>query len=363
MKVLLVFAIFLMACQKPAAEVVTTESGLKYKDSLIGSGNAAKNMDHVTLNYIGWVTDKDATDHFTDWSNDTTKSFFENSYQNNRPFAFPLGQGRAIKGWDEGIVGMKVGGKRTLIIPPELGYGDRPSGKIPANSTLKFQVELMEIDQLTITDDTIGTGALLKDGDMLKFHYRVTRLKDNSEIINTYEGSPQTLKVGDKRNHPVFKQLMDGLKVGGKRTAIVPGQDKNKVEFQAVSVFVPKEAKMWDLDNSKAKATKSGLKYLIVEQGKGAKVVSGKQITVHYSGFLEDGKKFDSSIERDEPIKFPVGVGRVIPGWDEGLLLLNVGTKARFIIPPKLGYGERGSGPIPPNSTLIFDVEVIDIAQ
>ena len=84
-------------------------------------------------------------------------------------------------------------------------------------------------------------------------------------------------------------------------------------------------------------------------------------ITVNYSGYLADGTLFDSSIERDEPIQFVVGQGQVIPGWDEGMLLLKKGDKARFIIPPQLGYGEMQLEKIPANSTLIFDTEIVDV--
>jgi FKBP-type peptidyl-prolyl cis-trans isomerase len=82
---------------------------------------------------------------------------------------------------------------------------------------------------------------------------------------------------------------------------------------------------------------------------------------VHYSGFLADGTKFDSSVERDEPFSFLLGMGQVIPGWEEGLKLMNKGSKARLIIPPELGYGGLSVGTIPQNSTLIFDVEMVDV--
>ncbi|MFZ1281290.1 MAG: FKBP-type peptidyl-prolyl cis-trans isomerase, partial [Ignavibacteriaceae bacterium] len=86
-----------------------------------------------------------------------------------------------------------------------------------------------------------------------------------------------------------------------------------------------------------------------------------QQIVVHYSGFLLDGTKFDSSVERDEPLTFMAGVGQVIPGWDEGLLLLKKGSKARLVIPDSLAYGDRDLGKIPPKSTLVFDVEIVDV--
>ena len=108
--------------------------------------------------------------------------------------------------------------------------------------------------------------------------------------------------------------------------------------------------------------TKSGLKYLILSKGNGVHAQLNKNVEVHYTGYLTDGKVFDSSVERGDPIEFILGTGQVIAGWDEGIAIMNVGDKFRLIIPSNLGYGEKGAGKvIPPNSTLIFDVELISI--
>ena len=108
--------------------------------------------------------------------------------------------------------------------------------------------------------------------------------------------------------------------------------------------------------------TESGLRYQIIQNGDGVKAEKGKTVSVHYKGQLPDGTVFDSSYKRNEPIDFPLGVGQVIPGWDEGVQFLKVGDKARFVIPSDLGYGARGAGGvIPPNATLIFDVELMDV--
>ncbi len=110
--------------------------------------------------------------------------------------------------------------------------------------------------------------------------------------------------------------------------------------------------------------TASGLKYVDQVVGKGASPVAGKQVKVHYTGTLENGKKFDSSVDRGQPLDFIIGVGQVIKGWDEGVMSMKVGGKRRLTIPPQLGYGARGAGGvIPPNATLIFDVELIDAAK
>ncbi|SHG15203.1 peptidyl-prolyl cis-trans isomerase A (cyclophilin A) [Flavobacterium segetis] len=108
--------------------------------------------------------------------------------------------------------------------------------------------------------------------------------------------------------------------------------------------------------------TDSGLRYQFIQRGDGKQAQSGKTVSVHYEGSLENGKVFDSSYPRKKPIEFTLGQGQVIEGWDEGIALLKVGDKARFVIPSHLGYGSRGAGgAIPPNATLIFDVELMDV--
>ena len=105
----------------------------------------------------------------------------------------------------------------------------------------------------------------------------------------------------------------------------------------------------------------SGLRMIEHEKGSGEKPKSGQNISAHYKGYLEDGTVFDSSYDRNQPFQFPVGQGRVIKGWDEAFLDMEVGSKRTLIIPPELGYGERNMGKIPPNSILIFDVELLEI--
>ena len=147
-------------------------------------------------------------------------------------------------------------------------------------------------------------------------------------------------------------------------------------KFDAVSIFKEEQSRAQKIEEEKkkaqekemeeltkgAKTTPSGLKYIITEQGNGPTPKQGEIVSVHYAGYLTDGRKFDSSFDRNQPIEFPIGTGRVIKGWDEGIMLLNVGTKAKLIIPPELGYGARGAGGvIPPNAILIFDVELLEV--
>ena len=183
--------------------------------------------------------------------------------------------------------------------------------------------------------------------------------------------------------HTVFGHVIDGQDVVDaiKQNDIIESvkiirEGETAKTFDAAKTFDEKKDYYQQLEVEKARkqdeemkkltkdamATDSGLKYIIIEQGSGPKPTAGQIVSVHYAGFLTNGQKFDSSFDRNQPIEFPVGTGKVIKGWDEGIMLLNVGTKAKLIIPPELGYGRRGAGGvIPPNATLIFDVELLDV--
>lgn len=116
-------------------------------------------------------------------------------------------------------------------------------------------------------------------------------------------------------------------------------------------------------ENQDIVTTASGLQYIELVEGSGETPQTGQTVRVHYTGTLEDGRKFDSSRDRGQPFEFPIGKGRVIKGWDEGLSTMKVGGQRRLIIPPELGYGARGAGGvIPPNATLIFEVELLGIS-
>jgi len=234
-----------------------TDSGLEYVITEKGRGVLATAGSRVKVHYTGTLEDG-------------TK--FDSSVDRGEPFAFELGAGMVIKGWDEGIALMHVGDKAVLKIPADLGYGERGAGSlIPPNVTLIFEVELLEI-------------------------------------------------------MPVIK------------------------------------IEEYNIEGKVRSKTESGLEYILVQEGTGIKAAPGNTVNVHYTGYLEDGTIFDSSVKRDQPFTFVLGMGRVIKGWDEGVALMKAGDKARLIIPADLGYGERGAGGvIPPNATLVFDVELLEV--
>ena len=256
--------------------------------ALIANGSA------ILVHYTGWLYDPSTVDG--------KGKQFDSSRTRIAPFSFIVGVGKVIKGWDQGIVGMRSKGKRTLIIPASLAYGERVRPSIPANSDLIFDVEIINIIPTGETGQTTA-GA-------------TTTLSANNAPLLAAAGEPQRLNANAPLpTNPTALILIDQ----------VAGTGKMAEAGGPVTVHYTG----WLYD-----ATKPG----------------GK------------GTKFDSSVDRGKPFVFPLGGKRVIKGWDEGVVGMKVKGKRTLIIPPQFGYGERGAGgAIPPNATLIFDVELIDV--
>lgn len=246
---------------------------------------------------------------------------------------------------------------------------------------------------LRYIDEKNGQGKAAEMGDMVTLHLSIWIVKDSSNLFGDWskDSTKTTFLVGTSKetNQPVKIMLgsgqfikgsdegIAGMKPGGVRTIVIPSKlaygptgagpvppnTDIRLQIELLDAKVVPAVKPWDYDSTKIQTTASGLKYVILQEGTGVLPDSNDIVVVHYSGFFLDGRKFDSSVERGEPLTVPLGQRRVIPGWEEGLSLLKKGTKAKLIVPPALAYGDRGMGAIPPGSTLIFDIEVIDIKK
>lgn len=361
-------------------ETVTTASGLEYTITEKGNGKTPQVGDKVKVHYTGRLLDS---------------TVFDSSFKRNQPFEFTLGAGQVIKGWDEAFQLLSVGDKATIKFGPELGYGERATGSIPANSTLIFDIELLGIQESVKQWDTTGKpvvttesglqyvmfeanpeGQKVLSGDKAMVHYSGF-LTDGTKFDSSVErGEPIGVLVGKGQVIPGWDEGLALLRKGEKAQFIIPyalayGEagrgpipqkadlifDVEIVDIQKVEKPVP-----YDVTGLEPKTTQSGIKYYEVKRaGSDQNAVAGKTVKVHYTGYLKDGTIFDSSIERGEPIEFPLGRGMVIPGWEEGIALMSVGDKLRLDIPYALAYGESGTGPIPAKADLIFDVELIGV--
>jgi FKBP-type peptidyl-prolyl cis-trans isomerase len=143
---------------------------------------------------------------------------------------------------------------------------------------------------------------------------------------------------------------------GGERKA-APAPASASASSGSATTFAPQLG----VDMASMTKTPSGLAYKDLKVGGGAEAKAGEMATVHYTGWLPNGTKFDSSRDRGDPFAFPIGAGQVIKGWDEGVAGMHVGGRRLLVIPADLGYGDKGSDPIPPNSTLVFDVELLGV--
>jgi len=222
-----------------------------------------------------------------------------------------------------------------------------------------------------------GRGEKATAGSRVKVHY-TGKLEDGTKFDSsldrgesfTFElGAGQVIKgwdegialmyVGDKAIFRIPPQLGYGERGAG---GVIPPNATLIFEVELLELIQAIKVEKFDTKDKVSSKTASGLKFILVEEGNGIKAAAGNTVSVHYSGYLEDGTMFDSSVKRNQPFKFVLGMGKVIKGWDEGIALMKEGDKVRLIIPANLGYGERGAGGvIPPNATLIFDVELLEV--
>ena len=325
---------------------------------------------------------------------------FADSYEAGEPLEFTIGMGQVIAGWDKGLMGMKVGEVRKLTVPFQMAYGENSLDGIPPYSDLYFEVELvhaekaMEPDKfpasvdklkwkdaakgLKIYDEKVGTGKPATAGAVLKTHYTGWLLNGRKFGSSKDLGKPLSVVMGAGKMIKGWEQGLEGMREGGVRWfrvapsmgygatayAMIPSNSTLLFRVELVSSEIDEEiAATMDFFPDTTTLTlengSEGLRYAIVKPGEGEPARSGSTVKVHYTGWLVNGYKFDSSRDRGQPFAFPLGGGRVIRGWELGVQGMLAGEKRILIVPPGLGYGSRAAGPIPGGSTLIFAVEYL----
>jgi len=364
-------------------ELIKTASGLKYKITKQGQGLFPKPGDRVWVHY------------YAKFEND---SIYDTTAERG-PLDVYLGQGQLIKGWEEGLQLVKPGGAILLVVPPELGYGNTNHDKIPANSTLIFEIALLQVNsgnniepfntegktlkkakkKLQYYTIVEGEGSNAKFGDNAFVHYTAF-LPDGTIFDSSHKkGNPVQIIVGMQQVFAGWDMGLLLMKKGSKIKLIIPSKlayGKNgyksivppntniTLDLEMVDLIPPKPVKKWDATGKNIIETASGLKYVIFEKGQGDLIQDDDVVTVHYSGYFTNGKLFDSSVKTYKPIQFPIGANAVIDGWDEGLKLMRKGAKFQLLIPSSLAYGSEGMKPlIPPHTDLIFDIEVLEVIK
>jgi len=238
----------------------TTESGLQVTEVVEGEGDLPDKGDILKIRYTGWYLDGEQ---------------FDTTDKLDAPAAVSIGKGNLLPGLEEGVASMRKGGKRILVLPPALAFGEEgQTGVVPPGQWVKFEVELVDIEP----------------------------------------GPPPILPWNDV-----------GLEIVTSDT---------------------------------------GLQIIDFEVGKGDYPKIGDSVVVHYAGFLDDGTLFDTTYYNNAPMEFVLSVESLIPAWVEALLTMREGGRRKIIVPPFLGYGAKGFGKaIPPNATLVFDVELLEIVR
>lgn len=358
----------------------TTDSGLQYLEVTKGDGPAPKVGDLITMHYIATLADG---------------TEMANTYTQGQAVSSIWGPDRLLDGWEEGIGLMNEGGKSKMVLPPELAFGPDGGGVVPPNSQIVIEMELLtvsapptptEVAETDLTksdtglqyyDLTEGSGdeAVKNSSVSTNFTMWVETESGYDYIDASLEGSPANFVVGrGELGLAGWEEGVTGMKVGGKRLlvippdlafgaqggGIIPANATVVMEIELLKTTAPRTAT--EVDEKDFTTTESGLKYYDLVEGTGATPTTGQTVVVHYTGWLEDGTQFDSSVDRGEPFSFALGTGSVISGWDEGVSTMKVGGKRQLVIPSDLGYGDSGAGSvIPPGATLIFEVELLDI--
>ena len=387
---------------KPLVEVPAGDppAELTVTDVVDGEGAVAAAGDLLIMEYVG-VAYSDGLQ-------------FDASWDRGQPFTFFLGEGQVIQGWDDGIEGMAVGGRRELVIPPDLAYGEGGSGTgaIGPNETLIFVVDLVgvvagdaekpEVDvpaepleaagvrpdvevpaelgsgELISTDLVEGDGDTADPGDLVAVRYVGVAASTGQDADSAWgPGIVRTFTVGEP-NALITEGLVEGVEgmaVGGRRQLVVPPElglpdpEINPASGETL-VYVVELVGTQSPDLEKpevtvpdAPATELGVTDLV--DGDGPVATAGSTLVMQYVGVAQSsGVEFDASWDRGQPFTFTLGQGQVIQGWDDGIEGMAAGGRRELVIPADQAYGDAGSGEnIGPGETLVFVVDLIAVAS
>jgi len=359
-------------------EAVTTASGLAYSVLAPGTSDERPRLgDRVRVRFTGWLPDGTVFD----------------STAGRPPAEFGVGPGGLIEGWNEALQLMPVGARWKLTIPPALAYGEAGTERIPPGATLVFELELVAIparatlgfvpwdgaDGRTTESGVAfkllepGRGGGLMERKALWIEFGLWTEAGKLLFSDLLAGRPLVMDPAQPQL-AVLKELLpeahDGClilarapltalpELASSGIAELEGQSHVQWQFRVVASSDFAEPAFELPPDERLTTTASGLKYELLREGSQLRPAPESQVVAHYAGWLEDGTPFESSFARGQPMSGPMG--RLVQGWQEGLQLVGRGALVRLVIPPELGYGSQDKGNIPPGSTLVFVVELID---
>lgn len=366
---------------------VQLDTGLLKYQITAGNGAKAEAFCELTMAFTGYIKDANGG-----------KRIFQSSQTNSNKAIFQLGAGRMVKGLEIGLATMRIGEKSTFVISPQLAFGDEKNGIIPANSTLYFDIELLDCKnpffQITHTDTVFGkngirllklkdsAGTFLSSDKVAKIHvvtYFIDSLNQRIVLSSTRDSNlPLSVRSGARVKLMGLNYCLEYLKNGDKASVFLPASSalntavadtKWKFLCHDIEVLDVNNYPFFDTSKRDTTAAAAGLKYITVRDGKGEPIKDSSLVTFAYTGYVLDagGNKmiFDASRENGRMLNFTMGNNEVIKGFEMGVIGMREGEARHLIIPPDIGYGTKGipSAGIPENAILYFDVELIQIEK
>lgn len=366
--------------QIPADSFRITSNGIRYFIYRHGQGAEVTPGDRVYIDYVGRFT------------NDSV--FFTTI--DKGPLPYNLSSGQLIRGFEQSLLMLHQGDRARIIVPWQLAYGEKSYRNFPARSNLIFDVEIVAL----WSDDPpepfingpvnwqktrsgleyfiVDSGNNQKPGNNQRVLMHYTGYFTDGTIFDSSvkRENPYELIVGDGMAIKAWDEAVQMIGKNGKIRIrspwklaygkkglypVVPPKTNVIFDIELVETFPEVEIIPFDTTNITCTTTPEGIKIWVISTGSGEIIDTSKVASVHYSGYLSNGKLFDSSVKRGNPVLIPVGAGMVIPGWEIALLHLHKGDKARIFIPYRYGYGKKGNKPlVPPKADLYFDVEIVE---
>lgn len=359
--------LMLAGCSDPVQKALEAD-GLYVKDAVEGAGEPVVAGDYVRVSYVAslWVDGKTGT---------------EVARSGDRPQVFTVGRGTAMPGWDKGLLGMRAGGRRTLVVGPALAAGPgappwgaegkvsagkAPAGKVPPGSTLVYDIELLEVPRTQVRDLVVGGGDEARPGDFVRVEFTGWLYEHGGRArqfdSSAANGGPFVFCLGAGTVIEGWEKGVPGMRVGGRRELIIPPEmgygdrDMPGVPPGSTLLF---DVTMLEMPRVRTR---------ILTEGHGEPAKNRDVVEVHYTGWVQDarggrGESFDTSRSSPRPFRAQLGAGALMPGWELGLLGMKVGEVRELVVPPELGYGNlarRGvNTTIPAGSTLIFEIALV----